>query len=65
MPMPPRHGHNQPVRRCQHCERDIELTGNGVWVDREGFGVCIKYTGPLAHGETPPYLYHTPMPVIT
>jgi hypothetical protein len=53
------------VRRCQHCERDIELTGNGVWVDREGFGVCIKYTGPLAHGETPPYLYHTPMPVIT
>jgi hypothetical protein len=45
--------------------RDIELTGNGVWVDSEGFSLCMKYTGPLVYGKTPPYLYHTPMPVVT
>jgi hypothetical protein len=48
-----------------NCERDIELTGNGYWVDSDGFAVCVKYTGPLTYGEAPPYVYHIPLPVIT
>jgi hypothetical protein len=65
MPPPYRPRHARGPIRCQHCERDIELTGNGVWVDSDGLGVCVKYTGPLAIGETTPFLLHTPMPVVT
>jgi hypothetical protein len=69
MPMPPpygpRHGRNRPWLHCQHCERLIEVNFRGDWQDSEGFTVCQKYTGPLSYGEQPPFLTHTPMPVIT
>jgi hypothetical protein len=61
---PPRHGRNQPVRKCQHCERDIELTADGRWVDREEIGVCIVTLAPTLR-EPGGYVFHTPMPVIT
>ena len=65
MPPPYRGRHQRRPVRCQHCERDIEQTGNGVWVDSDGITVCVKYTGPLVPGETTPFLTHQPMPVVT
>ena len=56
-------GKLEPRRRCQHCERDIFPAANGYWQDRDGFLVCVKYTGELSSAPLN-YIHHTPLPEI-
>lgn len=52
--------------KCRHCPAVIELTGNGVWVDPDGFTVCVKAPlGTVGQGGPAGFVTHEPMPEAT
>jgi hypothetical protein len=48
---------------CRHCERWIVRLDSGIWIDADGFGVCVKAClGSIMSSTGADFVVHAPMP---